>query len=222
MSQRTLLVSGIVGIAASLVLGAFAITNSSSGLSTMSVFAPSSGTSISIDKAQQSVQSFLDRSGNSDLKIDELMEFDQNFYAVIKEKSSGVGAFELLVYKSNGTVGFEPGPNMMWNTKYSMMGGSRMMTGGGMMGGGGPFRIGTARASMSVTADQAAQIAQRWLDKRFDGDLAGTADGFYGYYTFHFEKNSQIAGMLSVNGYSGDVWFHTWHGNFVQVRDFGA
>jgi hypothetical protein len=222
MSQRTLLVSGIVGIAASLVLGAFAMTNNSSGFSMMTLFAPSNGTSISIDKAQQSVQSFLDRSGNSDLKIDELMEFEQNFYALIKEESSGTGAFELLVNKSNGTVGFEPGPNMMWNTKYSMMGGSGMIGGSGMMGGGGPFRIGRAPASMNVTTDQATQIAQRWLDQRFAGDSAGTADGFYGYYTFHFEKNGQIAGMLSVNGYTGDVWFHTWHGNFIQVRDLGA
>jgi len=105
---------------------------------------------------------------------------------------------------------------MMWNTKYSMMGGSRMM------GGGAPFRIGAATASMRVTADHATQIAQQWLNERFAGDLAGTADKFYGYYTFHFEKNGQIAGMLSVNGYSGAIWFHTWHGNFIQVRDFGA
>ena len=221
MSQRTLLVAGIVGIAASLVIGAFAMSTNSPGFSMMGPFDPSNGTSMSIDQAQQSVQSFLDRSGNRDLKLDELMEFDRNFYALIKEKSSGTGAFELLINKSNGSVGFEPGPNMMWNTKYSMMGGSGMMGIGGMMGGG-PLRTGSAPATMSVTSDQATQIAQRWLDQRFSGDSAGTADKFYGYYTFHFEKNGQIAGMLSVNGYSGDVWFHTWHGNFIQVRDLGA
>ncbi len=215
MSQRTLLVSGIVSIAASLVLGAFAMTTNTAGFSMMSLFAPSSG-SISIDKAQQSVQSFLDRSGNADLKIDELMEFDRNFYALIKEKESGIGAFELLVNKSNGTVGFEPGPNMMWNTKYSMMGGS------GMMGGGGPFRVTTSGGAMSVSASQASRTAQTWLDQRLSGDSASTPDAFYGYYTFHFEKNGQVAGMLSVNGYTGQVWYHTWHGGFIQARDFGA
>lgn len=32
-----------------------------------------------MDKAQQSVQSLLDRTGNKDLRIDELIEFDRNF-----------------------------------------------------------------------------------------------------------------------------------------------
>ena len=166
-----------------------------------------------MDAAQQSVQSFLDRSGNRDLRIDELMEFDRNFYALVQEKSTGIGAFELLVNKTTGAVAFEPGPDMMWNTKYSMMGG-RMM--------GGSFRTGSASGPMSVTPDQATKIAQAWLDQSFGGHSAGTPDAFYGYYTFHFEKNGQIAGMLSVNGYGGQVWFHSWHGNFVQLRDFGA
>ena len=26
-------------------------------------------------------------------------------------------------------------------------------------------------------------------------------------------------GMLSVNGYTGQVWYHTWHGPFVQLKD---
>ena len=163
-----------------------------------------------MDKAQQSVQSFLDRSGNSDLHIDELMEFDQNFYALIKEKSTGIGAFELLVIKSSATVGFEPGPDMMWNTKYGMMGG------GGMMG----FRPLTG--AMTVSVDQAALTAQSWLDARGGGYSAGTPDAFYGYYTFHFETNGHIAGMLSVNGYTNQVWFHSWHGGFIQARDLGA
>jgi hypothetical protein len=28
--------------------------------------------------------------------------------------------------------------------------------------------------------------------------------------------------MVSVNGYSGQVWYHTWHGTFIQTKDFGA
>ena len=146
------------------------------------------------------------------------MEFDQNFYALVQEKSTGIGAFELLVNRTTGAVVFEPGPDMMWNTKYSMMG--RGMMGDGMMGG--SFRTGSATGPMSVTPDQATKYAQAWLDHSFAGDSAGTPDAFYGYYTFHFEKDGKIAGMLSVNGYDGQVWFHSWHGNFVQVRDFGA
>jgi hypothetical protein len=210
VGQRTLLTVGIVGILASFLIGAIGIASGAPGLTMTGLFGSSSGSTISMDKAQQSVQSFLDRTGNSDLHIDELMEFDQNFYALIKEKSSGIGAFELLVNKSSATVGFEPGPDMMWNTKYGMMGG------GGMMG----FRPSTG--TMTVSTDQAARIAQSWLDARGGGYSAGTPDAFYGYYTFHFERNGEIAGMFSVNGYSGQVWFHSWHGGFIQARDFGA
>ena len=219
MSQRTLLAVGILAVAASVLMGA-------AGCGGVNGF-PTLGRTISMDQAQQSVQTFLDRTGDRDLKIDELMEFDQNYYALVQEKATGTGAFELLVNKSTGAVGFEPGPNMMWNTKYSMMGGMMGggMMGGGMMGGGmmgGSFRTGSTTGPMSVAPDQATKIAQAWLDQSFAGDSAGTPDAFYGYYTFHFEKDGKIAGMLSVNGYGGQVWFHSWHGGFVQVRDFGA
>src|SRR3990170_1585270 len=91
------------------------------------------GTPISLDQAVQDVQTYVDNTGNEDLAVDEVMEFQNNFYAVVKEKSTGTGAFELLVDKYTGYVFPEMGPNMMWNTKYGMMGGH-----GGMMGGWGP------------------------------------------------------------------------------------
>jgi hypothetical protein len=211
MSQRLLFTLGVAAIAAAVVIGVIGMATSPAGLSSMPWFDASSSQNISMDKAQQSVQSFLDRTGNSDLRIDELMEFDKNFYALIKEKSTGIGAFELLVNKTTGTVGYEPGPDMMWNAKYGMMRGF-----GGMMG------FGSVSGSMTVTPDRATQIAQRWLDQRGGGYSAGTPDGFYGYYTFHFLKDGRIAGMLSVNGASGQVWFHSWHGNFIQSRELGG
>lgn len=208
VTQRVLRSAGIAVTAALLALGA-ASCSAGTGF-------PGGG-AISIDQAQESVQAFLNSTGDQDLKIDELMEFQDNFYALIKEKSTGIGAFELLVSKGNGSVGFEPGPNMMWNTRYSPMT-------GGMMGRmrGGPFRIGPTAGTMTVGSDQATSIAQAWLDQNLAGDSAGTPDAFYGYYTFHFERSGQIAGMLSVNGYTGQVWYHTWHGAFIRAEDFGA
>lgn len=199
MIKHGLLVSGTLVIAAAFIAGAASCSIQ--------------GRSISIDQAQSAVQSFLEQSGDRDLHLDELMEFQRNFYALIQEKSTGIGAFELLVNKSTGAVTFEPGPDMMWNTKYSMMG-------AGMMGGG-RIRTGGATVTMPVGADDATRIAQAWLDQNFAGDAAGTPDQFYGYYTFHFIKDGRIAGMLSVNGYGGQVWFHGWHGGFVQGRDLG-
>lgn len=198
---------------ASLLLGAGAVVAGQAGMPVTSWFSTSGRQSISIGAAQRSVQSFLDRSGNADLKIDELMEFQDNFYALIKERSSGIGAFELLVGKSNGHVAFEPGPDMMWNAKYGMMGRGSVMSG---------FRQSPSNGSMNVGGDQAAVIAQGWLDRNIGGDSTGAPDAFYGYYTFHFLRHGKVDGMLSVNGYTGQVWYHNWHGSFIQARDFGG
>ena len=46
------------------------------------------------------------------------------------------------------------------------------------------------------------------------------AEAFYGYYTLHILKNGQVEGMLSVNGYTGAVWYHTWHGPFLGMKEF--
>lgn len=90
MSQRLLLIAGIVALAASLLVGAAGVA-----LNQGSLFGSSRGRTTSMDRAQASVQAFLGRRGDQDLGIDELMEFDQNFYALIKEKDTGIGAFEL-------------------------------------------------------------------------------------------------------------------------------
>jgi len=36
------------------------------------------------------------------------------------------------------------------------------------------------------------------------------------YYTIHVTKDGKIAGMLSVNGYDGTVWYHNWHGAYIR------
>jgi hypothetical protein len=210
MSQRLLFTVGVVAIAASVVIGVAGMATSPAGFSMMG-FGTSAGQAISMDRAEQSVQAFLDRTGNKDLRIDELMAFYRNFYASVKEKSTGIGAFEVLVNRTTGAVGYEPGPSMAWNSKHGMMRGF-----GGMMG------FGSTSGAMTVSPDRATQIAQGSLDQHGAGYSAGTPDAFYGYYTFHFLKNGQITGMLSINGSSGQVWFHSWHGNFIQVRDLGA
>jgi hypothetical protein len=43
--------------------------------------------------------------------------------------------------------------------------------------------------------------------------------GSPGYYTVHITKAGQFTGMLSVNAYTGQVWFHTWHGTFVASSE---
>lgn len=175
----------------------------------------------SLDDAQKAFQSFLAGLNNADLALDEVMEFQWNYYAIVKEQSTGNGAFELLANRQNGAVFLEPGPAMMWNTKYGHLAGNGGMMGGGMMGGGmmgGPTNVQPSQPP-TVTADQARQLAQQWLDTSQAGSTTEAPDAFPGYYTVHIVKDGQITGMLSVNAYSGQVWYHTWHGQFVGMSE---
>ena len=99
---------------------------------------------------------------------------------------------------------------MMWNAEYSHTGWS-----GGMMG----MMGGLASGEMTLLPQEAEGVAQRWLDADLPGRTAGEADEFYGYYTLHFLNDGEIEGMLSVHGNSGDVWYHSWHGDFVTMAE---
>jgi hypothetical protein len=189
-------------------------------------------TPLTVDQAKAAAEKYLANLNNSDLQIAEVMIFDNNAYVVVKETSTGNGAFELLVDSASQIAYPEHGSNMMWNLKYSglnhqyMMGGSGgMMSGnGGMMGGNGNMMSGwdnttpaNVSATMTVTPEQAIAYAQKYLDANISGATAATDPiRFYGYYTLDFEKDGKVAGMLSVNGYSGQVFLHTWHGTFIE------
>jgi hypothetical protein len=182
-------------------------------------------TPLTVDQAKSAAEKYLADLKNSDLQIAEVMIFDNNAYGVVKETSTGNGAFELLVDPASQVAYPEYGPNMMWNLKYSglnhqyMMGGSGgMMSGnGGMMGGWDNTTPANVSATMTVTPEQAIAYAQKYLDENIFGATAATDPiQFYGYYTLDFEKDGKVAGMLSVNGYSGQVFLHTWHGTFIE------
>ena len=98
-----------------------------------------------------------------------------------------------------------------------MMGGSNSMMGrnGGMMGMMGLWTPPSGQPT--VTEQQARANAQKFLDTKFPGaKLPADTMAFPGYYTIDFEVNGQPAGMLSVNAYTGQVWYHTWHGQFLS------
>ncbi len=171
---------------------------------------PGDGDVSSLEEVETAVQGYVERLGYSGLEVSEVMEFERNYYAIVAEKDTGIGAMELLVDKDSGAIGPEPGPNMMWNAEYGMMGRD-----GGMMG----MMASYASGEMTLSAQEAEDVAQRWLDANLPGRTAGEADPFYGYYTLHFMNDGQIEGMLSVRGSSGDVWYHSWHGDFVAVTE---
>ncbi len=166
---------------------------------------PYTGTPLTITNVQTIAQNYVASINNPDLTVKQIEEYSGNFYVQVNEKSTGNGAFQLLVDKYTGSIYPEMGPNMMWNTKYGMMR-------GGILGG----IFGTPTTTMTVTATQAKANAQQYLTTYLPGTTVGDLTTFYGYYNIDVLQGTTTYGMLSVNGYTGQVWYHTWHGTFTQ------
>jgi hypothetical protein len=149
----------------------------------------------SLDDARRAAARFGDRWG---LTVGEVMQFDNGFYAELAEPSGSL-ATEVLVDPVSGRVQLEYGPAMMWNTAYGM-------------------HAGRAEAT-TVSAGQATDIADRWLEANRPGEHAGDAEAFPGYYTLHTLRDDQVVGMLSVHATTGDVWYHSWHGRFIDMTE---
>jgi hypothetical protein len=193
---------------------------------------------LTIDQAKSAAEKYLANLDNSDLEIAEIMIFDNNGYVIVKEASTGIGAFELLVDPVSRVAYPEHGPNMMWNLKYSGLNHDNMTLApgasagvggqGGMMMGGYGNMMGNwnstapldVSADLTITPGQAIESAQQYLDANVSGATAAEDPiQFYGYYTLDFEKDRKVAGMLSVNGYSEQVFLHTWHGTFIEETE---
>lgn len=154
-----------------------------------------------IPEAKDIAEQYLSRYYEG-LEVEEIMEFSENYYVIATETDTGNGALELLVDRSSGNVGPEPGPNMMWNTKY------------------GHHRFTNPTTNMPISLENAEEIAQQWLDRNIQDSTIEETKTFYGYYTMDLEENGEIFGMMSVNGYDGDVWYHSWHGYFISMEEY--
>lgn len=176
------------------------------------------GPVTTMDAAMARANEALAGAASSDLKVAEVMEFSNHFYVLVKEINTGIGALELIVER-DGFVHPEP-PSMMWNTKYGHMAGYSGM--GGMMGyiyGPGPGES-NQTAQPSIAIERARQIATQFLAAVFPGAAPDDGTTLYGYFTFDIKRDGTPIGMLSVNAYSGQVWYHNWHGTFVQEKEF--
>ncbi len=176
---------------------------------------------VQMDDAINIASRYMDTLSSAGLALDEIEEWEYNYYVVVKEAPpSPYKAYQLLIDKWTGFVMPEPGPNMMWNQKYGGMMNSMM---DGMPGHMNKRERRITDPKMTVTLDAAASAASQFLRERFSHPLvvAEPPDTFYGYY--NFDVNDAATGikygMLSVNGTTGQVWYHTWHGGFLQGKE---
>jgi hypothetical protein len=161
---------------------------------------------LSFESVKNLAEDYISGYGQN-LKITEIMEFSKNYYIEVIEEDSGSGAMELLVDKSTGNIFQEYGPNMMWNLKYGMHAKKNTPS---------------SRFNMPIDEEKAIELASSYLAKSGADEVAeNEAERFYGYYTIHTtDKDGNILGMLSVNGFSGDVWYHSWHGVFIEMEEY--
>jgi hypothetical protein len=219
VSAIVLIVIGFVGLGATLLIGSigFAVNNFGTGQGYMfgredtcnmerSRILQENIKNLSFDSVRELTQDYI-TNYSQNLEIAEIMEFSRNYYIEVVEEDTGIGAMELLVDKSTGAIFPEYGPNMMWNQKYGMH--SRMRSSG-------------SESNMPIDEEEAIEIAGRYLAKSGINEYVGDeAEEFYGYYTVHtIDEDGNIAGMLSVNGLSGDVWYHNWHGVFIDMEEY--
>lgn len=155
-----------------------------------------------IQEAKEKADQYLTRNYPL-LEVEEIMEFSNNYYIIAKETDTGTAAIELLIDRNTGRIGLEPGPNMMWNTKY-----------------GHRNTLSNPTTIMPIDNYSAVTNAQEWLNRNIPGYRVEDTTVFYGYYTMDLSEKSQVYGMLSVNGYSGEIWYHSWHGDFISMEEY--
>ena len=162
---------------------------------------------ISFEKVKSAAEKYLNDTGLQYVKVKEIMEFSNNFYIETVEEDTGFGAIELLFDKTNGAIFPEHGPNMMWNQKYGMHS---------------SFSGNQYENNMTIDEQKAKEIANSYLAKISQDEFAGDeGQKFYGYYTIDtVNKDGGIVGMLSVNGFTGQVWYHNWHGTFIGMEEY--
>ncbi len=185
------------------------------------------GQKLSLDELTDEVEGYIKRY-DENLAISDIFIYeDTDYYFSIMEKDSGRGAMELLVNPYTNEVYPEFGPNMMWNLKYgkhrggSMMGGRTFGRGHGMMGfydDDYSYKNNNYIVENAITSKEAYNEGVEYLERNSNELTLGEEfHEFYGYYTFHVESDGETVGMLSVNGFIGDVWYHDWHGKLIEI-----
>jgi hypothetical protein len=238
MNGRWWLVVGLISVLGALALPVLAQPGMGPG--GWNRIQPGTGQPLSMAQAEAVALRVVGESGIPGLAPAHIMEFSNNFYVAVKDKATGQGAFELLINRYTGFVRPEP-QSMMWNTKYGHMGGwgdpgYGMMgrgydpgQGGPSYGGPGMMRPGYGPyggpsvpgqyGTSPMSLVQARATAQQFLDARFPGTKTDEAIAFPGYYTIDVGGKGHPLGMLSVNAYTGQIWYHGWHGTFIREKD---
>ena len=163
-----------------------------------------SAVGITQQQLKNQVTNIIENRFGQDYVVGDIFIFNNSpYYVSVIEEDTGHGAFELLFDPYRGVVYPEMGPNMVWNTKYNM---------NNMMIWGDPIE------ENIIGREKALERARLYAEQN-EFTISDEGHHFYGYYTFHTEVENETTGMLSVNAYTGQVWYHNWHVNLDTVLE---
>ena len=146
---------------------------------------------INPEEARAAIQSFIDVSSSS-LEISELWEYGTAYKAELSDVN-GAMAFDVIADKLTGAVEPEMGLSMMMNASY----GKSIYK---------PLKLGK---KLTVSAEQATAIAQKFMDDSGLGYNLGTSENYPGYFKFHTADSSGFGLEIMVSGYNGAIWMNS-------------
>jgi len=142
-------------------------------------------------EARAAIQAFIDASGST-LAISDLWEYGTVYKAELSD-ANGAMAFDVIADKLTGAVGPEMGLSMMMNASY----GKSIYK---------PLKFGK---KLTVSAEQATAMAQKFVDDNGLGYNLGTPENYPGYYKFHTADSSEFGLEIMVSGYNGAIWMNS-------------
>jgi hypothetical protein len=145
---------------------------------------------ITAADAKQRLATFAASCG-PDVHVANVTPFASEVYAQLTD-GAGTGLGEALVDRYTGAVAPEPGPNLLWNTRWGLAAGT----------------VATPRYDEPA----ARQLAAAFVDKYLPGATVLPGATLPGYDTFAYGRQQTVEGLLSVNAMTGVVWVHVWVG----------
>lgn len=159
-------------------------------------FDPADATPIPTGDAQRRLATFAASCG-PEIHVAAVTPFANDLYAQLSD-AAGTRLGEVLVDRYTGTVVPEPGPNLLWNTRWGVAAGT---------------------ISAPRYAEPAAQrLAEQFMAGYLPGAAVLSAAALPGYDTFAYGRGQTIEGLLSVNAMTGAIWVHAWLGPALDAQ----
>ncbi|QSZ66392.1 peptidase M4 [Methanofollis aquaemaris] len=150
---------------------------------------------VSETAAREALETYAAEFGPT-VEVRNFTAFTQNYYAVLVDRTTGQAVGEAIVDRYTGEAGPDPGPALTWRCSV---------------------QNGAARYDLHAAEETAATFLRTFLP----GATLLESRTFSGYHTFAYGRG-EMEGMLSVNDRTGQVWVHTWHGQYLGGEEEGG